>query len=200
MNDLIDDDDDFLIRIAQGNEQAFGNLFNAYKHKVYSTALFLTKSETDAEEIVQDVFSRIWKYRRRLPEVKNFSAWIITVTRNRSLTVLKKIAIEHTRRQAMLYQPDCTSLADTESGLRRKELHLLLQSALRCLTPQQRKVFELSRLEGLDRKTVAASLGLSPATVSVHLTIALKRVRTFLYEYNYELTIFFFFISFLKKT
>jgi len=195
MEELITDDDDFLCSIAMGNEQAFGKLFNTYKHKVYATALFFTKNETEAEEIVQDVFSRIWKYRRKLPQVKNLSAWIVTVTRHRSLTVLKKIAIEYTKRQTIAYPADSTSLIDAESTVMQKDLHLLLQSALSCLTPQQRRIFELSRLEGLDRKTVAASLGLSPATVSVHLTIALKRVRTFLYDYNYELFFLFFFLA-----
>lgn len=196
MEDLIRLEDDFLVSIAEGNEQAFERLFNTYKHKVYTTAMLFTKNETDAEEIVQDVFSRIWRYRTKLPDVNNLPAWIMTVTRNRSLTILKKIATEQRQRQIMPYRPDRTSLIDTEFGIRQKELHFLLQSALKRLTPQQRTIFELSRLEGLDRKTVAASLGLSPATVSVHLTIALKRVRTFLYEYNYELIFLYFFFAF----
>lgn len=196
MEDLIRLEDDFLVSIAKGNEQAFEKLFNAYKHKVYTTAMYFTKNETDAEEIVQDVFSRIWRYRAKLPGVKNFPTWITTVTRNRSLTVLKRIALEQRRRQVMPCRPDRTSLIDTEFEIRQKELNLLLQSALKHLTPQQRTIFELSRLEGLDRKTVAASLGLSPATVSVHLTIALKRVRAFFYEHHYDLIFLFFFFAF----
>ena len=194
MDGLNKEDDCLLTAVAQSNEKAFTELFNAYKDKVFSIAMLFTKNETEAEEIVQEVFSRIWKYRRKLPEIQNFSAWITTVTKHRALTVLHKIAKEQTGRQNLYKLSENQSTQNSEYNL--KEVQSLLQSALMILTPQQRKVFELSRLNGLDRKTVAASLGLSPATVSVHLTIALRRVRNFLYEHNYEILLLVFFSFF----
>jgi len=196
MNGLNLDDDCLLRAIAQDNEWAFTKLFYAYKDKVYTIAMLFTKNETEAEEIVQEVFSRIWKYRHKLPEIKNFSAWMVTVTKHRALTVLHKIAKEQMGRQQLSKLSGNQPNLDTEYSLRHKEVQSLLQSALQVLTPQQRKIFELSRLSGLDRKAVAASMGLSPATVSVHLTIALRRVRHFLYEHSYEVLLLVFFSFF----
>ncbi|SEA40866.1 RNA polymerase sigma-70 factor, ECF subfamily [Arachidicoccus rhizosphaerae] len=187
MDGLHIDDDCLLRAIAQNNEWAFTKLFYAHKDKVYTIAMMFTKNETDAEEIVQEVFSRIWKYREKLPEIKNFSAWIATVTKHRALTALQKIARERAERQQLYTLSENQTLLDADYNL--KEVQSLLQTALQLLTPQQRKVFELTRINGLDRKTVAASLGLSPATVSVHLTIALRRVRSFLYEHSYEIVL-----------
>lgn len=186
MDNIFKDDDYILVSISEGNEKAFERLFYAYKDKVYGVALFFMKNTTDAEEVLQDVFSRIWKYRKKLPEIKNFSAWVITATRHRCLTLLKKIAVENNKRAAMQIISKNQTIKDPENEIQQKELQDLLQTALLCLTPQQRKVFELSRLQGLDRRVVASTLGLSPATVSVHLTIALRRVRSFLFEHSYE--------------
>lgn len=186
MKGSVIDNDCLLDKIADNDEQAFEKLFNAYKGRVYSIALVFTESNTEAEEIVQDVFSRIWKYREKLREIENFQAWITTVARHRSLTILKKIALEHTQREALFRFSNNKSVIDAEREIQEKELQALLHDALTRLTPQQRKIFELSRLQGLDRKTVARTLGLSPATVSVHLTVALRMVRSFLYEHHYE--------------
>lgn len=199
MEDLVKNDDQCLESIAQGSEQAFERLFYAYKNKVYSMALLFTKNKVDAEDVVQDVFSRIWKYRRKLPEIKQFSTWIVTVTRHSALTFIKKMAMEQTKIDALQrFQQDCSPM-DAENVVRKKELQSLMQSALLDLTPQQRKIFELSRLQGLDRKVVATSLGLSPATVSVHLTIALRRVRSFLYQHHYETILLALLLPILKK-
>lgn len=197
MEESIKDNDCLLAKIAGDNEQAFEELFNAYKNKVYSIALAFTENKTDAEEIVQDVFSRIWKYRKNLPGIENFPAWIITVTRHRSLTELKKIASVNMQKKALLRYSSYTSDINAEHGVQEKELQTLLHDALNLLTPQQRKIFELSRLQGLDRKVVARTLDLSPATVSVHLTIALRTVRTFLHEHQYETLFLCLFISIL---
>ncbi|ANI89615.1 hypothetical protein A9P82_10130 [Arachidicoccus ginsenosidimutans] len=171
-----------LALISNSDESAFEKLFFMYKNLVYSIALAYTESQADAEEIVQDVFSRIWNYRHNLGAIKNFSAWINTVTRNRSLTILKKRAIEYQRKEDYLSSYFHKETNSTEQYIEDKELQILFEDMLNRLSPQQRKIFELSRIQGQDRKTIAKNLGLSQATVSAHLTIALRTVRTFLYN------------------
>jgi len=186
-----------LAAVARGDQRAFAELFSTYKDFVYSSALYYTKDHADAEEIVQEVFSRIWKYREKLSEVYELTAWIRTIIRNRALSALKKKAINEKRKKD-LYGYFMAETQDTEQGVKAKELQLLLSEAMDKLSAQQCKVFELATVQGMDRGAVAQLMGLSPKTVSNHLTIALKTVRSFLYEHKYVLTYSFVFVRLMN--
>lgn len=170
---------ELITAISLGKETAFRQLFDQYKDRVFSTAYAYTESRADAEEIVQEVFLRIWKNREKLPQIEIFPAWLHTITRNRCLSALKKKALEEQRRREVISNLTVQCVV-AEAASQEKEMQSILQSALNDLSPQQRKVFIMSRLQGLDRKTIAQRLELAPATVSVHLTIALKAVKNYL--------------------
>ncbi|HWK06782.1 MAG TPA: RNA polymerase sigma-70 factor [Puia sp.] len=168
-----------LFAVATGDQKAFGELFFRYKDRVYTIALTYTENRVIAEEVVQDVFVRVWKNRQKLKEIDSFSSWIAVIARNRALTALQKIAREGKRRSALIsYLPG--EVSDAEERVQDNQLEELLENALTRLSPQQRKVFVLSRLQGHSRQEVAEMLNLAPATVSVHLTLALKSIRAFL--------------------
>jgi len=168
-----------LLAVAAGDQQAFGALFFQHKDRVYTIALTYTENRVIAEEVVQDVFMRVWNNREKLTEIGEFSAWVYIIARNRSLTALQKMVREGERREALIsYLP--TEVSDTEQRVQANDMDDLLEKALTRLSPQQRKVFVLSRLQGHSRKEVAEILNLTPATVSVHLTIALRSIRAFL--------------------
>ena len=164
---------------ASGDEQAFATLFQHHKDRVYSIALRYTTSVVISEEVVQDVFVRVWKNREKLTQLDNPAAWIYTIARNCSLTALKQIAIEGRRKEELLHWKP-PQVGTGAGHLEEHELQVLLNTAISRLTPQQKKVFELSRIQGLKRDVIAAEMGLSAATVSVHLTIAIRQVRAFL--------------------
>ncbi|MGF7230136.1 RNA polymerase sigma factor [Arachidicoccus sp.] len=190
----LQEDDCLLSRISNGDEQAFRKLFMLHKDKVYSIALAYSETSSDAEEIVQEVFLRIWKYRSKLTSINNLDAWLTTVSRNRSLTLLQKRAVESKRKQSLHnYFPKTVN--DTTYRIEEKQLQHMLEEALDQLSPRQRKIFELSRIQGKDRLTIAQSLGLSPATVSVHLSIAIRIVRSLLYGNIYKIFAILFLIN-----
>jgi len=168
-----------LAVVSQGNETAFRQLFEMFKDRVFSTAYAYTENRADAEEIVQEVFLRIWKNREKLPQIETFPAWLYTITRNRCLSALKKKALEEQRHKDVVSIMTINATT-TETSTQEKEMESILQLALGDLSPQQRKVFIMSRLQGLDRTTIAHKLELAPATVSFHLTIALKAVKSYL--------------------
>lgn len=164
--------------IACGDQKAFAELFAGYKDRTYTIAFLLTDDVAISEELVQDVFLRVWKNRHKLIELDDFPSWLYTITRNRALTALEKIAREGRKKSALIsYLPEANG---AETKINDQHLLRLLEAALLRLTKQQRKVFELSRLQGHSRDEIANKLGLAPATVSVHLTIALRSVRAFL--------------------
>jgi RNA polymerase sigma-70 factor, ECF subfamily len=170
---------DIIRELTTGSERAFEKFFFHHKDRVYTIAFAYTESLHDAQEIVQDTFLRIWKNRHKLTEIENLPAWLYTITRNLSLSALKRIAIEGKRKKDLItWLPAETNSADMQ--LQDHEMQSLLQKALSVLSPQQHRIFELSRLQGMGRTAIAKELGLCPATVSVHLTIALRKVRAFL--------------------
>lgn len=195
MTNLSENNDGLFTEIANDNQRAFEMLFRSYRDRVYTIALFITRNTQDAEEVVQDIFSDIWKDRKKMTEIKNFEAWITTVSKNRSLSAVRKVAISQIRNQTEKSLDQARSPINTDDQMQVKELQDLINDALDHLTPRQRKIFELSRLQGQDRNFIAHSLGISPATVSVHLTIALRTIRSFLGEHQYEVMTFCLLIS-----
>ncbi len=168
---------DLIHQVAAGEHLAFEHFFYHYKSYVYSIALKFTHEETLAEEIVQDVFVRVWKYREKLTEVQDVDAWMRTVTKNRSLTELKRLAKDEAGKKGYFnWQPAAWQSANSNG----QSTDQLLQKAISRLTPQQQKVFELSFLEGMKKDQIAELLDISPATVGVHLKLAARSVRAFL--------------------
>jgi RNA polymerase sigma-70 factor (family 1) len=175
----INNQDELLLLVAEGDEKAFRQLFDFYWGKIYSVAVTLTKSPPLAEEIVQDVFLKIWLKRDQLPSVENFEGFLFTVARNHIYNELRRKVVELPFVEH-LEQHFRESSALPEQVMLLKETNLLIKEAVEQLPPQQRTVFELSRNEGLDNNKIAERLGISRATVRNHLTKALHFLRNYL--------------------
>lgn len=166
-------------RIAEGDEKAFAAFFEYYHSKVLGVAFYFTQSLSRAEDIVQDVFLKIWTKREQIEAIEQLDAWVLTIARNFSINALHKIArTEVVGEEYADYIPSFeTPVGD---GLNKKDIERLVQEALQPLTEQQRRVFELSKLRGLNREEIAAELQLSPNTVKMHLVRSTKYVRAYL--------------------
>jgi RNA polymerase sigma-70 factor (ECF subfamily) len=169
---------ELLKSIAEGDKNAFTQIYNNYRNKIYSIAFELTESTAVAEEIVQDVFLKIWVKRNTLLEVEHFRAYLFTITRNYVFTALKRIARkEFIEVNAMEGAP--LYYHDTEDRVLNNEYTRILQAAIDRLPEQQRQVYNLIKTEGLKREEAAAALQLSPETVKSHLAQAMRSVRTY---------------------
>lgn len=169
---------ELLKLVAASDKNAFTQVYNNYRNKIYSIAFELTESSVVAEEIVQDVFLKIWVKRTTLDEVTHFRAYLFTITRNYVFTALKRIARQETievnaMQDAPLYYHD------TENRVLNNEYTRLIQAAIDRLPEQQRQVYNLIKKEGLKREEAAAALRLSPETVKTHLAQAMRSIRTY---------------------
>ena len=164
--------------ISQGDEKAFATVFDYYRNKIYGVALKLTHSTTVAEEIVEDVFLKIWSRRATLDEIENFSAYLFTIVRNETYKILKQIAKNY---KIVLLTESNESVAhnNTEDYVINKEFTSLLQKAIERLPQQQKQVYKLMKEEDLKRGEVAELLHLQPETVKFHLAQAMKNIRTY---------------------
>jgi len=171
-------EEELLAFIAQGDELAFTRLFDNYRDRIYSIAFRIIHSTTIAEEIVQDVFLKIWLRRARLIEVQNFNAYLFVVTRNHVYKALKQIAKNY--ELTAFTEKDLLAGDNHSAGLvREKEYNSLLRKAIDRLPNQQKKVYQYIKEKGLKREEAAGLLHLSPETVKYHLAEAMKNIRTF---------------------
>ncbi len=167
--------------IGQGTEAAFRALFYRYNTRVYYFILHIVKLESHAEELTQDVFLKLWTTKANLASVTHPSHYLFIMARNRALDRLDSLSAQqslHTRLSQHL--PRETN--DTEEEvLFRESRERIAHMALR-LPEQQRRIFLLSKEEGLSRHQIASLMNLSPHTVKNHLSSALQYIRRSLRE------------------
>lgn len=173
------DEGNALRLIASGDEAAFGRLYQQYRGKVYYISWKLLKSETAAEDVLQEVFAKIWNRRENLPLVENFNAYLNRVTRNHIFNVLRKKAHEALFLKEMARSAGDSALQDFNT-LVLHELERSLKEAVALLPPQQKKVFQLSRMYGLKHEEIAASMKISLGTVKKHMMMSLRSVKEYL--------------------
>lgn len=176
-----------LSMLSQDSEYAFQLLFDRYRNNTYKVALMYIKSPVLAEEIVQDVFLKLWYQRKNLLEIRSLENWLFTLTRNLTFNCIKKVAHEWKAREKWL---DLNVLSEntTDHKLLNKEYHELLQQAIDNLSPQQQQVYKLAKEECLSYEAISEHLSISPLTVKTHMARALASVRLF-FQQNSELFI-----------
>lgn len=169
---------ELLLQVAEGNEAAFAGIFNHYRKKVYSTGIMLTHSPEIAEELVQDVFLKIWLKKQDLPAVENFEAHLFIITRNIAYDILRRIANQR-KVYKEVHKETAGFGAITDDAILEKAHKKVLQDAIGRLPEKQKQVYILMREEGLKRNEVAEKLGIQPNTVKEHMAKALKAVRAY---------------------
>lgn len=196
MQKLLLDEQLILAKIADGDQHAFGILFKYYQHKVYGYAHSLLRSEERAEEIVQDVFMKLWLKKDMLVSLDRFEGFLMRTVRNETLNALKKLAIEF-KANRISTQDYSENDFSTENSILFRDTNRILGQAMEKLPPQQKIIFRLCTLEGLKQKDVAEKLNISPLTVKSHLQQAAKTVRNYIQAQDGSLVLIYL-IFFLK--
>lgn len=176
---VVPQEGELLLLLAKGDEAAFTTLYRHYSGPLYINFLRMVKDEAIAEEIIQDLFSRIWLKRETINIEKNFSAYLYRTGYNLVMDFYRKV-----KRDQVLYdkfrQIATENYSHIEEILHLKDSQALISKALDTLPPQQRKVFELCRIEGHTYKEVAELLGISHHTVKEYFVKANQAIRKYI--------------------
>ena len=167
-----------LRQVALGDEKAFRMLFDEYKDRFYSVSLKMTGNSDLAQEMVQDIFVKIWKNRATLPDIQNPDAYLLTALYRQIFKYYKKLALERKLLRVIAESPAFQNITD-ETVLAR-ESERLINEAISKLPQQRQLVFRLSKQDGLTRDQVAEKLNISPHTVRNHMAEAIKFIRAYL--------------------
>ncbi len=164
--------------LRKGDMAAFDAVYNKYCHKLHEFVLMYLKQEEDAEEIVQEVFIKIWESRGNIDVYASFESFLFTVAYNATMSLLRKRVSETKSREYLKSLQQIDSAEQVIDEIQFKELNHKVQSLLKQLTPRQKEIYLLSRDEGLTHKEIAQKLNISESTVNNHLVATLKYLKS----------------------
>lgn len=181
-------DEKFLAQqLLNGNVKAFEQLFDTYRNDLYKFSLSMVCSKPYAEEIVQEVFLNLWLKRDITNPELSLKSYLFTMTRNKTISFLKKAANNKKLREEIFYKSQ-KSINPTERFIREEELKIVKEKALDLLPPRRRLIFEMSRNDGKSYEEIARELGISINTVKNQMSMALQTLREFLLN-NRDITL-----------
>lgn len=163
--------------------KAYRSLCDLFYHRLYRTAFAFVKSKEPTEEIVSDVFIKVWQMRVKLAEIENLSVYLYTVTKN---LCLKYITRQYKNPVTSLEEISFETTIDfntPEELCISAEIMKRIRTALNELPPKCRLILQLVKEDGLRYKEVAAILNISELTVRNQLVIAVKKLSKVLPVY-----------------
>ena len=172
---------DLVLALRRGDEGAFETIYGLYSQRLFGRLLKLVKTEAQAQEILQDVFIKLWQYRHSLDAEKSFRSFLFRIAENKVYDFFRKAARDKLM-EANLISLSTTNYIDIEEYTRVEENLRLLYKAIESLPPQRQQVFRLCKLEGRSYKEVSELLSISLSTISDHIVKATKAIKEYLYK------------------
>jgi len=168
-----------VLGLIKGNKKCFLNIYNRYKDKVYYYTLKITRSDSIAEEIVQDVFVKIWTKRDQINPSYPFPSYLFRITHNHTINILKRNTFEEKVKRNILSKAN-TSSCETEDTVIYNEYLRILSDAIKQLPPKRKDIFDLSRMQGISHDEIASQMGISKNTVKSQIVKANKSIRKYI--------------------
>lgn len=171
--DSYNDEKSILRQIVQGNEKAFSEIYDRYKSVLYRFVFNILKSADLTNDSCQEIFIKIWEDRNRLEDVMSFKYYLLTIGKNHSLNVLKKVLSEEKTHSAFISNYNEVN-NELEEKLQSDEYQEFIHSVLITLTPESRKIFELCRQQEMTYDEAAAAMGVSRNIIKKRMIKSMK--------------------------
>ncbi len=176
--------------LKRGDVKAFDDLFSVYGNRIYYFTYGYLKSKEESEEVVQEIFLRIWKNRKNLKPELSFKAYLFKIAYHYILEYFERISRQQAYKDKIIEEsikiiPDINERLDYQILLEKVEI------IIEQLPSRQKEILIKRRKEGDSVKKIALDLGISPKTVENHLTEALKNIKRQLGEKNTSGMLFF---------
>ena len=176
---------EFLRRLCLNDSQeAFHVLYVHYYPRLKLFLDIFLKTDRWSDDIIADIFLKIWDRRKLLLPVRNFDAYIFRIARNQAVSFLRRempVSLDEIE--------DAEKFADNgdiSSELENRDLFLKIEEVVQALPPRTRQVFEMVRLNRLKYREVASILGIAEKTVEWHVTSAIHAIRETIRKENYR--------------
>ncbi len=170
-----DTEDAFVLSsLSMGSKKAFDAFFKAYYPKILQFVMHFCVDKQEAESLVQDIFMNLWIKRDKLGEIKNLDNYLYISARNAAIRFVK---------QSFVYCDDNiakdlpSELLNGDMKLCYEELYGFVMREINSMPEQRRRIFLMSRVDGLSNAKIAERLGIGKRTVESHISLALATLR-----------------------
>lgn len=183
-NERMDDDylKSLLVSLKQSCEPSFNCIYNYYAKPLYKKVNSIIKDEAKSEEIIQDLFIKVWQKREEIDPNRSFKSFLYTIASNLAYDYLRKVACDkRLTSQLLLNATDC--YLHIEEDINLKEAELKLKEAIDNLPYQQKQVFTLCKLEGKSYDETSMILGIATSTVNSHMVKSSRHVKAYLQKH-----------------
>lgn len=179
-NSSLKNDDSLIKAMQTGDERAFRLIYDKYLSFLYHLTFRSTRQVHLSEEIVQDVFVRLWNKRDTLSPQGSLKAYLWKSCRHRIFDYWKKEAKRLAVEQEASYHRPLTSV-ETENTILFTEYEGLVQEAVQRLPPRRKQIFQLCSLEGKTYEEAATQFGLTRSTVHDHMVKSIRSIKDHLH-------------------
>lgn len=162
--------------LTNDNDSSIEELFDYYYPRLYNFSKSIIKTEDCIDDIIQEVFVKIWQNRKKIKSAETFNSFIFTITRNLLLNELRRRLNSSNLKEEIKKRSLAPEYSSFEN-LEYKEISKEVENAIAGLPSRQKEIFLLSRNEGLSHKEIAEKLNVSPKTVEYHISLAIKVLR-----------------------
>ena len=175
------DEKQLVVLLKKGDRLAFEQIYHRYKHRLYGNLRKLLKSDSAAEELLQQLFVKIWENRLALDPDKAFKAYLFRIAENLVYDFFRK-ATRDRNLEAQLMTVATDNYSHIEEASYTKESEAILNRAVASLPPQRRHVFTLCKIEGKTYEEVSVELGISTSTINDHIVKGTRSVKEYLFR------------------
>jgi RNA polymerase sigma-70 factor (ECF subfamily) len=170
-------DEKLLAMIKTADKDAFAEIYNRYWPILYRHALKMLKNHDESEDVVQDVFVKLWKIANQLDENISIGAYLYAATRNGILNIFSRSMVkDNYLAEIRSFMKEGYEIADHR--VRENILAHLIESEIKKLPSRMREVFELKRKHNLSYKEIAEKMDISELTVKTQMNKAISTLRT----------------------
>jgi RNA polymerase sigma-70 factor, ECF subfamily len=175
------DQTQFVEGLKNGDRKVFQQIFDTYYEPLCRYCIQRIANQEDAEEIVQDIFVKLWTKRQELQIDLSLRAYLYRTALNRIINYGDHLKIRKIHHDYVL--SGSNSIANQSDELLKQEIQLLAAEAVNAMPEKRREVYLLSRHDGLKYNEIAQRLDVSVKTVEAHLSKALEQMRVYLKDY-----------------
>lgn len=187
-------DKSILLALTKGDVKAFESIYKMFSKPLYRRLMYILKNTDEVDEIIHNVFLKIWIKRETIDLDKNFSSYL--------LKIANSMAIDHLRRNIrtqavsdVILRATTEEIPSVEDNYLKKEEWSIVEEAIGLMPPQRKLIFTMFKLEGKSYKEISDELAISTSTISSQMVIAMKFLRKHLNAHQREIKLVFFLLG-----